>query len=827
MKLLILGGAGFIGANLACNFAKDGWMVDVVDNLVRRGSEFNLPRLKEHGVNFIHGDIRNPEDFKNLGDDYHAILLTAAQPSAVNYKNPAFDIQNNTIGVLNTLEYSRKTKIPIVFWSTNKVYPGEPCNHFAYVEKPTRYEWVDIIPRQKNNIIKPQLTPEQAVMVALHERDGFTERGITTRFNLNGGDRSIYGVSKAMADLLIQEWSDAYGIPAVINRFSCLAADTLIKTKSGDLQLINIDKDIDVQDNQGYNSTPTGVFHNGQKELFEVTTRRGFKLQSTDCHQYYTPAGYQKLENISHGSFVEINPDLRTRKHISALSDKVILSSNQYREAISNPDLLFSQKFIYKSIADLENKGLLPLKCNNPNIYKIARLLGWCFGDGHLSFKKRQRSDNGKDYFAINMQIYDEHDATLLKIRNEIKELGFHCSDIFKSNSKSELTNGKIIDGESKKICVSSIPFSFYMYLLGLPTNRKVTNQYLVPDWIKSADTDIKAEFLGGLFGAEGSCPNVVNRNRKGQEKLELQNLNMTQCKLKDHQDNLYAFMHELRDLLLEFGIGSSLHQTLKYENSDGSTSIGVELRLGSAKDTYAKFNKIGYSYNDHRQNNLMYLSEFLKEDLAISKFKDWLQLHTKDTSGEGMVWDQIVDKKSIGIHDVYDMTVENSHNFIANNFHVHNCLAGPYQWGKSEQGWVAWFVIANLLKLPVTIYGWGGKQVRDCLFMDDIQDLVLKQIQYLHNGGPSTVVNVGGGKNNTLSVLELINMVEEKTGEKFVSVDKNGEQRRADQRIYISDLDKVQRIFEWSPKVDITTGIDQILDWAKNNLNTIKELYV
>ena len=67
-----------------------------------------LNEFKDNGIKFIHRDIRNTEDFNKLDYDYNVILLCAAQPSAVNYSNPTFDIQNNTVGVLNTLEFARK-----------------------------------------------------------------------------------------------------------------------------------------------------------------------------------------------------------------------------------------------------------------------------------------------------------------------------------------------------------------------------------------------------------------------------------------------------------------------------------------------------------------------------------------------------------------------------------------------------------------------------------------------------------------------------------------------------------------------------------------------
>lgn len=201
MNILIAGGAGFVGANLAFKLKTEaGYNVTVLDNLVRRGSEYNLPRFKHLGINFIHGDVRNKEDILTL-PSHDIVLDCAAQPSAINYKNPTFDITNNTYGALNLLEYCKLNKSGIIFWSTNKCYPGTVCNE------------PDIEIIQDRFVFK-----EQPSFKGFNYKLGFNED-----LSVNGKDHSIYGVSKIMADLMIQEYADAYNIPAICNRFSCLA----------------------------------------------------------------------------------------------------------------------------------------------------------------------------------------------------------------------------------------------------------------------------------------------------------------------------------------------------------------------------------------------------------------------------------------------------------------------------------------------------------------------------------------------------------------------------------------------------------------------------
>ena len=203
MKILITGGAGFVGANLSFHMKQQGHDVTVLDNLARRGSENNIPEFKEKGIRFIHGDIRNPEDFYHLKTD--VILECSAQPSAIDgYGNPKYDITNNLYGAINVLEYCRINGSALIMWSTNKTYCGSKINALPRIEKDTRYSW-DI-----NADMSPGFDPFY---------------GISNDFPVDGGDHSIYGMTKIQADIACQEYCDAFNVPTVVNRFSCLAGE--------------------------------------------------------------------------------------------------------------------------------------------------------------------------------------------------------------------------------------------------------------------------------------------------------------------------------------------------------------------------------------------------------------------------------------------------------------------------------------------------------------------------------------------------------------------------------------------------------------------------
>ena len=185
--LLITGGAGFIGSNLAVSFKRkySNLTVIALDNLKRRGSEHNLLRLKENGVRFIHGDIRNPEDLV-FNFNLDLMIECSAEPSVVaGLANPVYIINTNLNGTLNCLEVCRKHKADIVFLSTSRVYPYQAINKIKSIETDTRFEWLI--------------------------------NGINEEFNILG-PKTLYGATKLSSELLVQEYVANYGIKGVINR---------------------------------------------------------------------------------------------------------------------------------------------------------------------------------------------------------------------------------------------------------------------------------------------------------------------------------------------------------------------------------------------------------------------------------------------------------------------------------------------------------------------------------------------------------------------------------------------------------------------------------
>jgi CDP-paratose 2-epimerase len=140
------------------------------------------------------------------------------------------------------------------------------------------------------------------------------------------------------------------------------------------------------------------------------------------------------------------------------------------------------------------------------------------------------------------------------------------------------------------------------------------------------------------------------------------------------------------------------------------------------------------------------------------------------------------------------------------------SCIYGPRQFGTEDQGWVAHFLIQALKGRPITLYG-DGKQVRDILFVEDLVDAFL-----LARARPRDVAgrafNIGGGASNTISLLELLELIEELDGARpEVALE---EWRLADQRWYVSDPSAFSALTGWEPRTSVRDGVARLHDWLE-----------
>ncbi|MDB6123171.1 MAG: sugar nucleotide epimerase [Pedosphaera sp.] len=143
--------------------------------------------------------------------------------------------------------------------------------------------------------------------------------------------------------------------------------------------------------------------------------------------------------------------------------------------------------------------------------------------------------------------------------------------------------------------------------------------------------------------------------------------------------------------------------------------------------------------------------------------------------------------------------------------FHM-SCIYGLHQFGNEDQGWVAHFLIKALEGSPINIFG-DGRQVRDILFVEDLIDAFLLAHDHMDTLA-GEAFNIGGGPANTISLLELLDIICELQGHRPET--QFADWRSADQRYYVSDIQKFSTATGWSPKVNVRDGVSRLYHWLK-----------
>lgn len=167
----------------------------------------------------------------------------------------------------------------------------------------------------------------------------------------------------------------------------------------------------------------------------------------------------------------------------------------------------------------------------------------------------------------------------------------------------------------------------------------------------------------------------------------------------------------------------------------------------------------------------------------------------------------------SCGVADQYTIDYARIYGLDTVTFRQ-SCIYGPRQFGIEDQGWVAWFTIAAVLDLPITIYG-DGKQIRDLLH---VKDLCRAYEAAIDNRGVASgqAFNIGGGPQHTMSLLELLEHIQ-------AALKKNirlqwSDWRPGDQRVFVCNLEKARDRLGWQPEIPAEEGVGKLITWVRDN---------
>jgi CDP-paratose 2-epimerase len=200
--ILITGGCGFVGSNIALSLKRDFPELKIIalDNLSRKGSELNVPRLAKNGIDFFKKDVRFKDSF-DFPEKIDLVIDCAAEPSVMAGLNgsPQYVLDTNLQGTLNCIELARKDNSDFIFLSTSRVYPISELSSLNYNESDARF-----------------------VLSDNQELPGVSSIGVSEDFPI-GKVRTLYGATKLASELIINEYVNNYGLRAVINRCGVIA----------------------------------------------------------------------------------------------------------------------------------------------------------------------------------------------------------------------------------------------------------------------------------------------------------------------------------------------------------------------------------------------------------------------------------------------------------------------------------------------------------------------------------------------------------------------------------------------------------------------------
>lgn len=340
---------------------------------------------------------------------------------------------------------------------------------------------------------------------------------------------------------------------------------------------------------------------------------------------------------------------------------------------------------------------------------------------------------------------------------------------------------------------------------------------------------------ITGGCGFIGS--NLTNKLMKSEDNkiIILDNLSRIGAKLNKkwfddrykNNKNLKIFVEDIRDLDavkkyikdqdLVFHIAGQVAVTKSisnpirdFENNARGTLNILESIRKSNNDPILLFTSTNKVYGDlNRYNVILKNGKYDFEDLkdGINEFTP-LDFHSPYGCSVGAADSYVKD-----YHRIYGMKT------IV--FRM-SCIYGPRQFGNEDQGWIAHFIISSILNRKLKIYG-DGKQVRDILFIEDLLKAMTSAIHNI-NKTKGEVYNIGGGSRHVISLLELVEILEDKLNRKIKLEFQDW--RPGDQKVYYSNISKAKKDFNWIPEIQKKDGLHKVINWATENLKLIKSFY-
>ncbi len=475
-----------------------------------------------------------------------------------------------------------------------------------------------------------------------------------------------------------------------------------INIGSGNLKLLQISKrlkTLNLDSKEIENKEIMYFIKKNSEKIYEIETEAGFKLKATIDHPFLTKQGMKEIKNLNNKNDVAV--------------------------------------FLFKGIEEKEEI--------NEKKTIISKIFGYLLGDGTTYFC------NGKGYTVAYGSKED-----LEKMKKDLERIEFKSSIYYRE--RNHKINNYYGINEFRAGCYElhiRTGFASLLRNLGMPIGKKIHQKYSIPKWIKNSSDYIKRAFLAGFFGAELSSP-------KTHTKTGFLSPILGQNKSNELKNNMKKFMLEITELLSEFDIKVNKISEVNYPKV--ST---IRLIISANEDNLLKlWRTIGFEYNKKRQQlaNIASLyilkkkkitekrnkiaekiKEYKQKEFSLRELQEvfaskitnkrFIERHYYENAGQripldfisfnnfkeqcfedlekyGCLFDKIKNIKEAGKENVYDFTVKDNHNFIANSFIVSNCgvrLLTSNLMKKDVQGKIKQIVEEIYVQVPSGV-GRGGK---------------------------------------------------------------------------------------------------------------------
>jgi nucleoside-diphosphate-sugar epimerase/intein/homing endonuclease len=596
------------------------------------------------------------------------------------------------------------------------------------------------------------------------------------------GHAYFSGNSKGAGDQYTIDYARIYGLNTLTLRQSCLAAGQEIITPFGKKPLACLRPGDLIHSGRGWTRVRK-VWFTGIKPVRRLQTQNGLAVTLTADHRVVRPHGLYSNRDFAPGDFLAILPEARYTPSWEEVDD-CVLEPEPFLAAVrarTGDNLSLNE-------AEQIARDLLPL--TGDRLLALTEVVGRLFGTGRLDLP------NSVHYYGTEPELQ--------QLNQHLAWLGLPAGAIVRATGQSPLPGAWPSETRGHCIELQAIPVFTLFELLGVPVGDKDRVAYELPPWIAGGHRLVKRAFLRGFLGAE------LCQVDAGPASYPV--TSFTQAKDERYLESGRRWLRQVRALLAEFGIESSCSDGQPIAYKDGRC-LETMIRFLDSPELFARLAAIGYAFSPARSARLNSLLRGQWTQTTPEHAGQITPLYRAD--GE-LYWDILKTIESLPEQAVFDLEVEvDSHLLLAGGIQVSNCIYGSRQFGVEDQGWVAHFIIAAVKNKPLNIYG-DGKQVRDLLHVTDLiraYDLGIAGINELRG----EVFNLGGGPENTLSIWHEFEPMLASLAGRPIAVNR-GDWRPGDQRVFVADIGKAEKLLGWRPLVSPAEGIANLYQWVSAN---------